>query len=212
MSSEIKLFWLEATDQAERYLRKWESASPEVPRCPAHGFHQAYRALERGPAVFALGDPHKSLAVLPCLPANDPRWPSKCDHCDYEFRDPHRSHAQHLLYRRSDGEMLTRQDSPVGSMWDAHWYRAPGPDGICLVVKTPAGEWLVDGKASNCQARDLDHYCWPRTGDPRDPQGPSPLNVAGNGGCKVGAGSISIRSRLYGNYHGFLRNGYLRAC
>lgn len=120
-------------------------------------------------------------------------------------------HVSSPLYRRSDtGELVTLDDAPVGSMWDAVWFDgAPfvtGPDGIALTVLTPGGIWMVDSEASNCTRKgDLSHKCWIRHGDPRHPE---TLHVDKNGNtCSAGAGSIQC-----GTYHGFLHNGHLTSC
>lgn len=205
---EVKLFWLEPSNKAERYMRRYAGAREGTPLCPGvRKYHNARVGLGVGTAVFA--EDRRTIASLPDLPKADKRWPTKCDDCDYVFTaDDHYQHGQNLLYKRSDTRMLVAiEDAPVGAMWDAWWYSDShkAPDGICLVMKTPGGEWIVDGQASNCKARDVKHQCWPRTGDPKNPQGSPPLNVAGNGGCKVGAGSIKMEK-----YHGFLNKGYLR--
>lgn len=117
---------------------------------------------------------------------------------------------QELLYRRTDtGIEAPLRDLPVGAMWDAwwlpDWHR--GPDGICLLVKTPGGDWMVDGEASNCTDPSAQHdgkrthFCWIRHGDPRS--GTVHVDKAGPT-CAAGAGSIMI-----GGWHGFLTQGVL---
>jgi hypothetical protein len=107
------------------------------------------------------------------------------------------------LYRRKDtGEFTTIEEAPVGAMWYADWMPTAwkGQDGHALFVKTPGGDWGIDMRASNCTKPDDNvHKCWVRHGAPPD------VTVDKNGlTCAAGAGSIVI-----GNYHGFLRNGYL---
>lgn len=90
-----------------------------------------------------------------------------------------------------------------GAMWFADWYQRKGPDGHHLIVRTPGGDWHVDGFASNCTRKgDWDHYCWVRHGEPPN------ITVDKNGntcgcGCSIGQGEG------YRDYHGFLRNGEL---
>ncbi len=92
-------------------------------------------------------------------------------------------------------------------MWYADWMihtpdqkKFVGPDGHCLVVKTPGGEWMVDSVAKNCtKPGDLDHKCWVRHGTVPN----ITVDKVGNT-CAAGAGSI-----IAGHYHGFLRNGML---
>ena len=112
------------------------------------------------------------------------------------------------LYVRADnGRELTLNMAPVGAMWDADWYHdvdfLTGPDGHSYIVKTPGGEWCIDGKATNCGLpEDNVHKCWVRHGEAPD------FTVDKNGHtCSAGAGSIQI-----GNYHGFLIDGYLVEC
>ena len=97
---------------------------------------------------------------------------------------------------------------PPGAMWYPRAYKFT-PDGRkkeikeALTVMTPGGIWGIDGSASNCTRKDdLLHQCWVRHGEPPD------VTVDKNGDtCAAGAGSI-----MCGNYHGFLRNGFLEEC
>ena len=121
--------------------------------------------------------------------------------------DGHPYSGEVPLYRRTDtGEVLTLKQAGVGAMWDADWMPDvfKGPDGICLVVQTPGGTWMVDNEASNCTRKgDRSHACWVRHGDPRECK----VTVDKNGDtCAAGAGSI-----LAGDYHGFLQAGVLSA-
>ena len=112
------------------------------------------------------------------------------------------------IYKRTDtGEEMTWRDAPIGAMMYADWMddcpEYLGPDGKCLIVKTPGGEWYVDSRASNCTRKDDKiHRCWVRHGTPPN------ITVDKNGNtCAAGAGSI-----MMGKYHGFLRNGELTDC
>ena len=116
----------------------------------------------------------------------------------------------HLWKRVDTGQELTLNSvhhAPVGAMWRATWLEDMpqfcGPDGKSYVVMTPGGEWMIDGRASNCKMPDDNvHKCWVRHGEAPN------LTVDKNGHtCKVGAGSIQA-----GNYHGYLRNGKLTDC
>lgn len=108
------------------------------------------------------------------------------------------------VFRRVDtGEEMFLADAPPGAMWDAYWMPSAmrQADGRYLVVKLPNGhDWSIDSRASNCGRPDDDaHQCWVRHGEPPD------ITVDKNGDtCDAGAGSI-----LSGDYHGFLRDGYL---
>lgn len=107
------------------------------------------------------------------------------------------------LWKRLDtGEILTQEEFPPGAMWFAPWYAnyCKAPDGTCLIVRTPGGDWVVDSVASNCTRKDDKiHKCWVR-------EGIAPNITVGKNGdtCSAGAGSILIEG-----YHGFLRNGVL---
>jgi hypothetical protein len=131
----------------------------------------------------------------------DPRWPKICP-CGYVFaEDDERQPNMHRLYRRSDTGALTplrplshdgARRCLVGAMWDAEWmgdeYR--GPDGVHLCVMTPAGEWLVDGPASNDTPGNRG---WKRTGKP--PKVTATPSIGFGASCE--------------RYHGWLRDGVL---
>jgi hypothetical protein len=107
----------------------------------------------------------------------------------------------------------------AGAMWYADWLLehikniwtdadgnvrpqryGPGPDGRILIVQTPGGGWIIDSRASNCtMPQDNEHRCWVR-------HGTAPEITVDKSGNTCGAGAGSIQA---GNYHGFLRNGYL---
>lgn len=112
------------------------------------------------------------------------------------------------IYRRVDtGEEMITRDAPAGAMWRATWLEKVvgffGVDGQSWIVKTPGGDWAIDTQASNCTRKDdLVHKCWCRHGVAPD----FTIDKSGET-CQAGAGSIMI-----GNYHGFLRGGYLESC
>lgn len=207
----IACFWLEPTEVNLSYLRRYSSGWGD---CPVHGYHNAMLFLDRRPIVLTSDGYIDSSAEHP---KDDPRWPTACG-CGYVFADgdAKQLHTEQLFRRLDNGEEMTLRDAPVGALWSAWWladipsYR--GPDGVCLMVKTPGGEWHVDGRANNCTLKDDDvHKCWVRHGDPRDPLGlqtGQPLHVDKNGNtCAAGAGSI-----LQPTYHGFLHHGHLVQC
>lgn len=90
--------------------------------------------------------------------------------------------------------------APVGAMWDCDWMRDHkmdsglaynrNPDGVVLAVRTPGGDWVVDGP-SFCNR--VESGSWSRTG--------TIPNV-------TATPSIDIP----GKYHGWLRDGYLVEC
>ena len=135
-------------------------------------------------------------------PQDDPRWPVRCDHCEYRFdnQDHFQLFTDHIYVDDAGTEYSLRNPVP-GMMWFADWMSEDwhGPDGHCLVAVCPNGsEWMIDGRASNCtMPQDRGHRCWVRHGVPPN------VTVDKNGKtCAAGAGSIAVPG-----YHGFLRNG-----
>jgi len=119
---------------------------------------------------------------------SDPRWPTHC-HCGYAFvPQDYRQLFVDRLYRLPDGKEVTVEEAPVGAIWRAWWFEESpswaGPDGQCLIVKTPGGDWCVDGPA-----KDGSH--WKRTG--------TPPNI-----------SVTPSILIEGKYHGFLTDGVLK--
>lgn len=139
MGRVIKCFMLEPTDQQENRLRRYAAGSV----CAAGPYHDAQAVVGREPFKNeASGDNH---------PHDDPRWPKSCG-CGYRFEDGDQwQWLAQLLYRRSDnGELLVLGAAPPGAMWYADWFadEYKGPDGRCLVVMTPGGEWIADAPSS----------------------------------------------------------------
>jgi hypothetical protein len=234
--SGIPVFWLEPTDQQRVWLRRHRSGP-----CGDRGeyaFHNAM-ALKFDSVPLSLplrGDLNSLSETRPdgwtpvAISEDDPLWPTRCEHCGCGFsptEDAKQVFANTLYRGAPDGTLYTLQEAPVGAMWDASWYRSrddsgdwyTGPDGLSLVVKTPGGEWCVDGEASNCTRtqygpKEIDgvrhekvwlgrtHDCWVRHGDPRNP---ATLHVDKHGNtCEAGAGSIQQET-----WHGFLHHGHL---
>lgn len=200
----IPCFLLVPTGRTKRFLRRYEGrpwASSYI-SCPGFGYHDAKVGLDVVEGPFAITD-----VLPPEVAADDPRWPTKCEHCDYQFKDADvRQLFAHSIYRREDtGEEMGLQDAPPGAMWWAPWMEqfCKGPDGKCLVVKTPGGDWMVDSRASNCTMPDDDvHKCWVRHGE-------APRVTVDKDGSTCGAGAGSI---ICGTWHGFLRDGSLVVC
>lgn len=207
-SMPTKVFFLTATNPALvrvslRRFARWQSDAP------CH--HDACVVIvDSAPAS---NWPDSSGDHPDVIAHDDARWPSSCERCGYAFtpQDEFQIWRRQLHTGAPDGKLYTLQDAPIGAMWDASWMRddglrAPsgllGPDDLCLVVKTPGGDWMVDSRASNCTLpNDTTHKCWVRHGDPRTGE----VHVDKNGlTCAAGAGSIMI-----GKYHGFLHNSYL---
>lgn len=131
----------------------------------------------------------------------DPRWPWQC-RCGYKFTpDDIWQVFTNLIYKRKDtDELMTLQEAPPGAMWDADWMHDLNEyygsdhrgdrlgDGLVLVVKTPGGEWIIDGPSSDKPAKR-----WSRSGTPPH------ITVQGS----IGIGSPQ-------RYHGMLIEGVLR--
>lgn len=215
-----KVFWLEPTERERVWLRRFVP-SDRKPGCPLpHGYHDAVDFLKDRSARDELD----SDSDYDRPSDESPLWPELCA-CGYKFQpdDKRQVFNQHLYSGAPDGKFYTLRDAPIGAMWDAEWYRSrggggmfTGPDGLCLVVKTPGGDWMVDAEATNCtmtQYEQVDkntrrwkgrtHYCWPRKGDPRT--GMVDVRKEHGRTCGAGAGSIQL-----GKYHGFLSNGFLQ--
>lgn len=84
--------------------------------------------------------------------------------------------------------------APPGAMWDAPWYLdlprcRPGSDGVLLVVRTPVGDWIVDGPSDR-------GVHWVRTGTLPD----------------VTVTPSILQTSYRGGYHGWLRDGWLEEC
>jgi hypothetical protein len=192
---------LEPTDRVRLELRRYRHS--EGNDCPDpvwryHNGHALFRAPDGTDAwPYRESPDHPGCSASyehEAPPHSDPRWPLKCDKCDYFFvEEDHWQVFQNRLYRRGDtGELCTLRDAPPGAMYDAVWYPESfgrGPDGKALVVCLPpnGGDdwWHIDGPSSNGTG-------WTRTGVP-------PLVTANP-------------SILTDRYHGFLRNGWLESC
>lgn len=190
MSARVRCFWLEVSDQIEMSLRRF-AWSREGLFCAKSGTggHDASVDIGRD-AVSAVTDVHGDN-----WPHADPRWPKQCA-CGYEFADTDEwQFNPNVLYRRGDtGELVVLGSAPAGAMWNAYWLRdvkrfKARPDGMILMVRTPGGDWCVDGPSSNGNG-------WERTG--------SPIGAAPD---------VDVNpSIIAGKYHGFLRHGWLEEC
>lgn len=199
----IKTFLIERTGTSRYCLRIFDSKGGNG--CPGGHYHQAFSE----PVGETQDDPKSKYLCTnpPEIPKDDPRWPAKCEKCDYQFKpEDVRQVWGDALYRRVDsGELKLLEDMPAGAVWCEEWYEdwMPGPDGQSWACKLPDGtDWNIDGRANNCTRPNEKHHCWVREGVAPD------FNV-GKGGntCAAGAGSIATPG-----YHGFLRNGWLERC
>lgn len=191
MGSRIRCFWLEETDQVEMDLRRYVSSAEAKCAGSGWGYHNAEATIGRC---------HKSEVTEvhgDSWPHADPRWPARCA-CGYEFKpaDPWQFNPN-SLYKRSDtGELVELGKAPAGAMWNATWMRQGNHyrmvDGITLVVRTPGGDWCVDGPAYPGGGAAPVPNAWSRSGIVPD--------VTAN------------PSIVTGSYHGFLRAGWLEEC
>ncbi|MBS1722756.1 MAG: hypothetical protein JSS66_07115 [Armatimonadetes bacterium] len=215
----IKCFLIEETDKVAIQLRRYSNKEPRD--CPGrYKYHDAQVTI--GEDMRQTDE--KGYTINLKTPHDDPRWPVKCDYCDYVFTiDDEWQTNQNRLYVSLDPETpgkWTHRELPAGAMFFPSWlqrdseqYEAfnahgprryqPGPDGKILMVVTPGGEWIVDSRCSNCtMPDDNEHNCWIRHGEAPN------ITVDKNGHtCAAGGGSI-----LAGTYHGFLRDGHLEEC
>lgn len=191
MGSTISCFLLEPVEEAEAFLRRFVFSS-QMACSRAAGYHTQEVSIGRLP--WSPPDPDLN-GYAGDVPHDDPRWPMTCG-CGYAFGDKDEWQVNiRRLHRRSDnGELVTIDKAPPGAMWYADWYpNMKGPDGRTLVVRTPAGDWIVDGPASNSNKP------WTRTGTPpRVTAHPS-----------IGMGE-DAKGRW--TYHGWLRDGVLVEC
>jgi hypothetical protein len=166
----VPCFWIEEIGQARRMFRRYRSSIAEpVSVCDArYGYHNAHAPLD----ISEVPIEATMTSTSPNEFKDDPRWPVKCDHCDYVFQpDDNYQIFQERLYRRTDtGEVVDLRTVSPGAMWNAWWMadldpERPGPDGKVLMIKLPGGhEWCPDRPSSNGTGR------WQRTGDPTDPK------------------------------------------
>lgn len=197
----IKCFMLEPTGRVARWLRRFQDAGGlDVRLCEPSGYHNAMVRIEDGPLLPHDGGCYSTSPLT--WEEDDPRWPEKCDHCDYHFvglRGGQLFYQQ--LWRAPDGkeyvvhegDLMVGVKAPPGAMWLS--YYTPGLAGQykhkpALYVMTPGGVWCVDGpsyRGGKCGPG------WDRTGTP-------PLVTA--------APSIHFPGR----YHGWLRSGELVEC
>jgi len=187
MGTTIQCFFMEPTDEAEGFLRRFVFSTVAKTCSRKFGYHNASLSIGQMP----WGGKDLLGYQVEDLPHDDPRWPTTCP-CGYVFQEEDQWQFNiRRLHRRTDtGELMTLGEAPPGAMWHADWYPTTvGPDGHNLVVKTPAGDWLIDAPSSSGGH-------WTRTGTP-------PLVTA--------SPSIVIGDANHG-FHGWLRDGRLIEC
>jgi hypothetical protein len=189
---QITCFMAEPTGNVRRFLRRYSLrngtfTSDVCQKMPGkYSYHNAQNFLDEVPDK---NDPSGNL-----WPHDDPRWPKQCG-CGYEFMDEDdwQLFQDHVYYRKDTGARFALRDAEPGTMWNAEWFirngtGLMGPDGLSLVVKTPEGDWHIDGPSDT-------GGCWTRTGVPP----------------KITARpSIGIGKPF--RYHAFLTDGVLVDC
>lgn len=205
--TEVQCFWVYETGSSHHSLRRYRSrvydeTDPSVAReavCPgAPGYHNATASLEGEWAVVRTPEGYIAALDDDSIPHDDPRWPTKCEACDYAFVDDDawQVNISEAWARNDTGETVGwgLYKLPAGAMWDAKWMPASyhGPDGMALTVQLPDGTaWCVDGPSSESTA--TERRGWTRTGDPQA----IPPTVS------------ATPSILTPAYHGFLTAGKL---
>ena len=159
MGSVIECFLLHPTNNYRVNLRRYTRNG----RCPTNDWcHNAdvFVAVEEHKDTPVNGEEH---------PHDDPHWPTKCDRCEYVFTEGDEWQKNFdMVYRTDDGREFTLVSSdqmtndkalmaPPGALWESPWM-GTGPDGKSYCVRTPGGDWHIDGEYS--------HGRWTRTGTP----------------------------------------------
>lgn len=182
---------IEKTKRVKRSLRRF-CYYDIVNGCP----HRPYKYGSHDASVF-LDEidepPSEILSIGDYHPHDDPLWPKQCS-CGYAFKDSDQWQLslENLFKRLDTGEITTIRLAPPGAMWDAPWMlpQHQGSDGRCICVRTPGGDWMVDGPSR--QADGSRGAGWTRVGVPPN---------------------ISVSPSIIANdYHGHLTNGVLRSC
>lgn len=211
MKRRITCFWIEDTFTATVRLRRYAGELEKFPEhwcAGGHGYHNAELPLlevvtdEEWEHAWRYGriDDENLMRVA----TRGKSWPTKCDACPYLFveEDTIQLFADSLYKRVDNGELVTLRNAPVGAMWDAHWYSghrppgvtAPTYDGKHVEVKTPGGNWYIDGPSYNGDG--IPRKGWTRTGT-------VPKITA--------RASISMPASAE-KYHAYLTDGVLEDC
>lgn len=182
-----KCFLVVPLPLAERSLRRYSKSFGKDVCAGAWSYHNASRVIETDVPFdevwFGRGD-----STAGGWDRKDPRWPTKCDRCSYQFTDEDNWQVNltkifegaDVVIRRPLEEMppgavwLIEKDSPLADVCMGE----PGPDGKHLFCKLPGGtQWQVDGPSWNNGQRGPG---WTRTGTVPDTLSVTPsINVPG---------------------------------
>lgn len=163
--AEIRCFMLEPTGRSVQWLRRSSVGAAGTDTAPGAHWCSAHTVLGVLEGTGHVGG-------MIAWPRDDPRWPTHCAACGKPLPDGGMWLVDfwHEMRRTDTGATLCVQDAPPGAMWwvahlDGHdgFYhsaehvaRGGGPH---LIVKTPAGDWDIDGKSRSGGG-------WTRTGEP----------------------------------------------
>lgn len=219
MGSSIDCYFVAPTGRAAIALRRHLSPPDGgTVLCPAHPTWNSHWSSKRigdvacelrpsetdGRSVWWIDYPDQKPSP------EDPRWPTVCD-CGFVFpADAARYLDRWPLYAGVPGAEQSRlRDQPPGAMWRADWLEETalpagtqsggahntrlGPEGWCVSVMTPDGEWSIDTTSSNSGF-------WTRDSLPTDIKAGDRITITA---------SPSILMR---RYHGWLRGGVLVEC
>lgn len=223
---DVECFWVDRTDRAQRWLRRWVSATAAVVEpatiaalgiaVPACSNGQMYHSASvyAGDSDLLLSEHDGRMAIASLDPAeytDDPRWPTSCEICSWAFPAIVRWDGisrfdgtvnlqvmQEPIYGAADGRgEYAERSLPPGAMFDADWHH---------------GHWMGSDGIS------LTVVC-PHTGDARNgfwivdgPAGNAPGVIPAwtRTGDPRMPGSVSAMPSIQtGTYHGWLREGKL---
>jgi hypothetical protein len=205
----IKCFVANPTTRVKRFLRRYEDG-----QCSGkYSYHNVQKFLDEIEVPIPIEtyeDDERMISGQPDYGLKS-EFPTLCE-CGFAFSESgaYQLTTERLYQNEETGECYELAELPPGAIYLADWMLHSGsdvfrgPDGHSLIVILPNRHpWTIDGPANNCtMPGDTTHKCWIR-------HGMVPLITVDKVGHTCAAGGGSIQS---GNYHGFLRNGYLEEC
>lgn len=201
--SKYTCYWLEALPRVQHSLLVVDLGG-ECQASPGLGCRATKVLCTLDAKLDGLG--HAEWVDVPTPEYFETVWPRVCSRCKRPFSaGAMHSSMQELLYKTADGSVMTLSAAPIGAMWsEVHPHVRPGsgsvgPDGLCLMVKTPGGNWCVDGPSWENGELKSEHG-WTRTGTPPK------ITVNPSIHLLTTAPDGSDRKTLY---HGWLRDGVL---